>query len=193
MPEGYILHDTAGDCSDKELLTARLPALEWVHTYVIFYEIVDECSKTRLGHVVTQCINIPRVFCSSCIKTCHQVCHQKKLGCHQVSWHARVMVHPLKSVQKLKKTPSSWRRHSVILTFSVEMLKNQRVAVVCSNLEDQVCQAEKIDMSDVHVLVCSDFYSKSSLGEMWVKCIKRTGCSHSACSDGSDLYVCDIC
>jgi len=29
MPEGDILHDTAGDCSDKELLTARLPALEW--------------------------------------------------------------------------------------------------------------------------------------------------------------------
>jgi len=28
MPEGDILHDTAGDCSDKELLTARLPALE---------------------------------------------------------------------------------------------------------------------------------------------------------------------
>jgi len=26
MPEGDILHDTAGDCSDKELLTARLPA-----------------------------------------------------------------------------------------------------------------------------------------------------------------------
>jgi len=25
MPEGDILHDTAGDCSDKELLTARLP------------------------------------------------------------------------------------------------------------------------------------------------------------------------
>jgi len=23
MPEGDILHDTAGDCSDKELLTAR--------------------------------------------------------------------------------------------------------------------------------------------------------------------------
>jgi len=29
MPEGDILHDTAGDCSDKELLTARLPALEF--------------------------------------------------------------------------------------------------------------------------------------------------------------------
>jgi len=28
MPEGDILHDTAGDCSDKELLTSRLPALE---------------------------------------------------------------------------------------------------------------------------------------------------------------------
>jgi len=25
MPEGDILHDTAGDCSDNELLTARLP------------------------------------------------------------------------------------------------------------------------------------------------------------------------
>jgi len=25
MPEGDILHDTAGDCSDKERLTARLP------------------------------------------------------------------------------------------------------------------------------------------------------------------------
>jgi len=24
MPEGDILHDTAGDCSNKELLTARL-------------------------------------------------------------------------------------------------------------------------------------------------------------------------
>ena len=51
-------------------------------------------SKTRLGHVVTQCINMSRVFYSSCIKTCHQVCHQIKLGCHQVSWHARVMIHP---------------------------------------------------------------------------------------------------
>jgi len=30
MPEGDILHDTAGDCSDKELLTARLPALELI-------------------------------------------------------------------------------------------------------------------------------------------------------------------
>jgi len=48
-------------------------------------------------------------------------------------------------------------------------------------------------MSDVHFLVCSDFYSKSDLGEMWVKCIKCTCWSHSACSDGSDLHVCDIC
>jgi len=48
-------------------------------------------------------------------------------------------------------------------------------------------------MSDVQVLVCSDFYSKSALGEMWVKCIKSTGWSHKACSDGSDLYVYDIC
>ena len=44
-------------------------------------------------------------------------------------------------------------------------------------------------MSDVHVLVCSDFYFKSALGEMWVKCIKCTGWSQLACSDGSDLYV----
>ena len=42
----------------------------------------------------------------------------------------------------------------------------------------------------MHVLVCSDFYSKSALGEMWVKCIKCTGWSHS---DGSSLYVYDIC
>jgi len=38
------------------------------YTYV-FCEIVDECSKTHLGHVVTQCINIPRVFYSSCMKS----------------------------------------------------------------------------------------------------------------------------
>jgi len=44
-------------------------------------------------------------------------------------------------------------------------------------------------MFDVHVLVCSDIYSKSGLGEKWVKCIKCTGWSHSTCSDGSDLYV----
>jgi len=43
-------------------------------------------------------------------------------------------------------------------------------------------------MCDVHVLVCSDFYSKSALGEMWARCIKCTGWSHSACSDGSDQY-----
>jgi len=48
-------------------------------------------------------------------------------------------------------------------------------------------------MSDVHVLVCSDFYPKSALGEMWVKCMKCTGWSQLACSDGSDLYVYDIC
>jgi len=46
-------------------------------------------------------------------------------------------------------------------------------------------------MCDVHVLVCSDVYSKFTLGEMW-KRIKYTGWSHSACSDGSDPYVCDI-
>ena len=39
------------------------------YTYVVFYEIVDECSKTRLEHVLTQCINIPLVFCFSCIKS----------------------------------------------------------------------------------------------------------------------------
>jgi len=42
-------------------------------------------------------------------------------------------------------------------------------------LEDQVCQTEKEVMSDVHFLVRSDFYSKSALGEMWVKCIRSTG------------------
>jgi len=35
---------------------------------VVFYKIVDECSTTCLGHDVTQCINIPHVFYSSCIK-----------------------------------------------------------------------------------------------------------------------------
>jgi len=47
-------------------------------------------------------------------------------------------------------------------------------------------------MCDVHVLVCSDYYSKSALSEIWVKCIKCTGWSQLACSDGSDLHVCDI-
>jgi len=46
MPEGDILHDTAGDCSDKELLTARLPALNYKkqmsftmkrHLFFIYY------------------------------------------------------------------------------------------------------------------------------------------------------------
>ena len=54
-------------------------------------------------------------------------------------------------------------------------------------------QNRKKVMSDVHNLVCSDFYYKSALGEMWVKCIKYTGWSRLACSDGSDLYVYDIC
>ena len=76
------------------------------YTYVVFYESVDECSKTRLRHVVTQCINIPRVFYSSCIKTCHQVCHQKKLGCHQVSWQARAMIHPYP-----KASPNVLKKH----------------------------------------------------------------------------------
>ena len=43
-----------------------LTTLRVIH--VVFYEIVDEYSKTRLGHVVQECINIPRVFYSSCIK-----------------------------------------------------------------------------------------------------------------------------
>jgi len=47
-------------------------------------------------------------------------------------------------------------------------------------------------MSDVHVLVCSDVFSKSALGEMWVKCIKCTCWLHSACSDGSGINVYDI-
>jgi len=55
------------------------------YTHVVLYEIADECSTTRLGHVVTQCINIPRVFYSSCIKNMPSGVSPAKLGCHQVS------------------------------------------------------------------------------------------------------------
>jgi len=38
--------------------------------------------------------------------------------------------------------------------------------------EDHVCQAEKKEvMPDAHVLVYSDFYPISALGDMWVKCV----------------------
>ena len=74
----------------------------------------------------------------------------------------------LKPIQKLKK-----HHHENFIRLSWYYLlrrcqKNQRVAEVRSrvNLKDPFCQAEKKVISDVHVLACSDFYSKSALGEM---------------------------
>jgi len=40
MPEGDILHDTAGDCSDKELLTARLGILQFYICLTVLYKII---------------------------------------------------------------------------------------------------------------------------------------------------------
>jgi len=37
MSEGDILHDTAGDCSDKEFLTARLPGRNGIIINICFY------------------------------------------------------------------------------------------------------------------------------------------------------------
>jgi len=38
-------------------------------------------------------------------------------------------------------------------------------------------QNRKKVMSDVHVLDCRDFYPKSALRDMWVKCLRCTGWS----------------
>jgi len=59
MPEGDILHDTAGDCSDKELLTARLPALDCMRALCMVYPSspVDwnrqECNRQSMQWVQT--------------------------------------------------------------------------------------------------------------------------------------------
>ena len=105
------------------------------YIYVAFYEIVNECSKKCLGHAVTQCINIPRVVCSSCMnKNMPSGVSPEKLGCHQVSWHARVMIHPHPKVgPKVKKntiiTKTSFGCLDII---SWEYVKRNRVAEVCS-------------------------------------------------------------
>jgi len=74
----------------------------------------------------------------------------------------------LKLVQKLKQniiTKTSFGYLDIICWEDVKRIRELQKFEV--NLEDQFCQAEKKVMSDVHVLVCSDFYSKSALGETW--------------------------
>jgi len=58
MPEGDILHDTAGDCSDKELLTARLPALELQATALTRSSLLLGCLHTE-NDVVRRQLPIP--------------------------------------------------------------------------------------------------------------------------------------
>jgi len=99
------------------------------YIYVVFCENVDECSKTRLGHVVTQCINIPPVFCSSCInKNMPSGVLPEKLGCPRCrDMHEWWSILILKPFRELKKAPSSRKLHSVILTLSTEkMLKESK-------------------------------------------------------------------
>jgi len=43
MPEGDILHDTAGDCSDKELLTGRLPGRNGTTDYLTHICVTNIC------------------------------------------------------------------------------------------------------------------------------------------------------
>ena len=177
--QNQTLSEFTGEATDKD--GCWLVQL-WKHCY--------RRNKPETDQSSTQRVSIPHVFCSTiCKKTCHQVCHHKKIGCHQVSWHARVMIDPYpKAGPKVAKHNhiTSFGHIDIICWEDVKRIKELQKFCSTVNPEDQVCQAEKKVMSDLYVLVCSDFYSKSTLGEMGINNIKCTGWSHSACSDGSD-------